>query len=247
MNRLALVASLVIAVYGWAVAGAEARQGTALSKVASQLGFRYSYLGPEDAVTLARPGVIILVRPGERLFDVNDETEAMDGPVPYFAENDVYVSDQFIARLKAIALKYPASNGEGEQASVVIDKNAVRLPARASGAVTVLSIAQEPGSYNLLVDGKAPANLPITITLVATFSSVIPDTVLSRTRTSTDADGTFHADISAAPDYFTGSIISVVASSVPGIVTKKAQIVMQAPNAKVIVPADQIPHHARSY
>ena len=43
----------------------------------------------------------------------------------------------------------------------------------------------------------------------------------------------------------TGSIISVVVSSVPGITTRTAQIVMTPPNWTVTVPADQIPREDR--
>jgi len=243
VNRLGVCAVLTLFLCSVAPAAVRAEQGTALQKVAADLGYRYAYLGPEDAVSLSRPGVTILVRPGSQVFDVNDRTESMRGPVPYFSLNDIYVFPEFIERLKQIAAKYPATPTGGERAVVVVDKNAQRLPGRVSGAVTTLAIAQKPGQYSVLIDGKAPANLPITITLVATLSSILPDVTLSRTRTSTDADGRFHADVPIAPGYYTGAIISVVASSVPGITTRTTQIVMHIPNKNVVVPSDYVPEN----
>jgi hypothetical protein len=242
VNRLALGAALVIFASTTVPAVVQAQEGYALSKVAADLGYKYAYLGPEDAITLSRPGVTILIRPGNVLFDVNDRTESMQGSPPVFDLDEVYVSESFVDRLRQIAAHYPAAAITiGGTPSVVVDTRGPRLSGRVSGAVSSLAIAQAPGQFRILVDGKAPANLPITITLVQTPSKWLPDVVLSRSVTSTDADGRFHADISAAPGWFTGSIISVTASSVPGITTRTAQIVMKQPNENVNVPADNIP------
>jgi hypothetical protein len=93
--------------------GAAAEHRTALLKVAANLGYTYSYLGPEDAVSMTRPGVTIVIRPGERLFDVNDETEAMDGTAPLFSRNDIFISDGMVARLRQLAKRYPAAGMTG--------------------------------------------------------------------------------------------------------------------------------------
>jgi hypothetical protein len=246
LNRLAVGAALAIFVSTLAPAVVRAEEGYALSKVAADLGYKYAYLGPENAVSLYRPGVTVLVRPADILFYVNDKTESMTGSPPYFYLDEVYVSAEFVDRLRQIAARYPANPGTGQAPVVVVNPNGPgRLPGRASGAVSVLSVTQKPGQFQVLIDGKAPANLPITITLVQTASRWLPDIVLSRTNSTTDADGRFHADISIAPGYYSGSIISVVVSSVPGITTRTAQIVMTPPNWTVTVPADQIPREDR--
>jgi hypothetical protein len=98
-KNFALGATLVTAAFAAVTSSAIAARGDAsLTQVASSLGYTYSYLGPEDAVQLGRPGVTILVRPGEKLFDVNDRTESMGGSAPKFVQNDLYVSAQFVAR-----------------------------------------------------------------------------------------------------------------------------------------------------
>jgi len=236
LNRYAsgaLCAALV-----WATAlPAYAAHTRALSAVAAELGFEYSYLGPEDAVALTKPGVTILIRPGESLFDVNDRTESIDGPAPTFDTSDIYISDSLYARLRAIAGRYPAN--AGEHGLVVANPGVGNV----TGAITGLTLAQVPGRQELAVGGKAPANLPITITLVATFSMTVPDTVLSRHEVTTDPDGTFKADVSIAPAYFTGEILTVVASSVDGIKPAKAKIEMGFPN--VSTPADLDPRSIR--
>jgi hypothetical protein len=97
---------IVAIVASAAAAPAFADRETALARVAADLGYDYSYLGPEDAVSLSLPGVTIVLRPGERLFDVNDRTEAMDGSAPRFSRDDLYVSDAMVRTLRAIAVRY---------------------------------------------------------------------------------------------------------------------------------------------
>jgi hypothetical protein len=238
--RLALLA-IVATVSIPAIAYAD--HDTALVKVASELGYSYGYLGPEDAVSLSRPGVTIVIRPGERLFDVNDRTEAMDGPAPHFYHSDVYVSDELFNRLRQIAARYPAVPG-GERAIVVVNPNAAGA-ATISGAISGLHVGQTPGDQSLTVSGAAPANLPVTLTLIGTFSSELPDVVLSRREITADADGTFRTTIPVAGGYFRGGLITVDATSVSGITPAKQQLVLRPVNDKAIVPADQTPRSER--
>ena len=167
MNRLATRLALVAVVATASIPTASfAEHDTPLVKVASELGFIYGYLGPEDAVSLSRPGVTIVIRPGERLFDVNDRTESMNGPAPHFYNSDVFVSDEMFNRLRRIAARYPAVPG-GDRAIVVVNPNAAGA-APITGAITGLSVRQTPGDQTLTVAGKAPANLPVTLSLVGT-------------------------------------------------------------------------------
>jgi hypothetical protein len=214
---------------------------TALMKAAADLGYAYSYLGPEDAVALTKPGVTIVIRPGERLFDVNDRTEAMDGSAPLFSHSDIFISDALLARLRQISAKYPAQTS-GERAIVVQNGSAV---ANVTGAITGLTLSQVPGKQDISVWGKAPANLPITLTLVGTFSIEIPDVVISRNEIVSDADGTFKTDISPASAFYRGAILTLVASSVSGVTSSKAQIVLKAPNGTTVIPGDAEPKSIR--
>ncbi|MGH7707586.1 MAG: hypothetical protein ACREM8_02110 [Vulcanimicrobiaceae bacterium] len=219
----ALVAALGAASTSTALAGDHA-----LKALAAQLGYTYAYLGPEDAVALSRPGVTIVVRPGERLFDVNDRTEAMAGPAPHFSLSDIYVSDEFAARLRQIAAAYPAPRNATVNAAVLGAPS--RSEESATGAITDLSVMQVTGTDHLSVAGKAPANFPVTLTLISTFSTDIPDVVLSRHLVVSDADGNFQSEVSVAPGYFSGAILTLVASSVGNVSSASAKIVMKAAN-----------------
>lgn len=243
MNKIASVAVFALASY-W-VAGsaiADARE-VALSVVAAELGYTYAYLGAEDAVQLSRPGVTVLIRPGQRLYDVNDRNEVMDGQVPRFARNDVYVSDDFVGRLRQIATRYASALPRG---FVGVPGPAVFSPPGGSGAITSVDVRQVAGTYNLVVGGKAPANAPITVTLVETFTTEIPDVVLSRSSVTADPAGRFYAVVSAAPGYFRGGIITATASSVPGVSSASSTIVLEPPNKSLTnIPADQVQKAAR--
>lgn len=236
MHRLAMVAVLVLSTFSAATVAVEARD-TALARVATELGYEYAYLGPEDAVELTRPGVVIVIRPGERLFEVNDRTEAIEGQAPHYYQSDVYVSEAFVARLRQIAAKYPTVAPPSQ--SMGGSNPEENLPTRVNGAISALDVRQIPGTQELSVSGRGPANLPITISLVATFSSELPDTTLTRTRVFAGTDGRFRADVTIAPGYFRGAYVTVVASSLPGVRSQSYRLVMKAPNDDVQVPAEQ--------
>jgi hypothetical protein len=244
LNRLATALALLVVVATASIPTVTyADHDTPLVKVASELGFLYGYLGPEDAVSLSRPGVTIVIRPGERLFDVNDRTEAMDGPAPHFYHSDVYVSDELFNRLRQIAARYPAVPG-GDRAIVVVNPNAAGA-APISGAITLTTVKQTEGLETLTLVGKAPANIPVTLSVIGTFSNEIPDVLLSRRETTADADGTFGLTVPVAPGYFRGGIITVEASSVSGITPAKTHLVLKPINGTVHVPADDTPRSER--
>jgi hypothetical protein len=234
VNRYLSAAALVAAVLMTSASGAFATHQTSLMTAAYELGYAYSYLGPEDAVALTKPGVTIVIRPGERLFDVNDRTEAMEGSAPRFSHSDIFISDALFARLRQLSAKYP-SQSTGERAIVVQNGSAVT---NVSGAIAQLYLAQVPGKLDIAVSGKAPGNLPITLTFYATLTTQIPDVVVSRNEIVSDANGTFKTDITPASAYYYGGILTVVASSVTGVTPAKSQIVLKAPNDATIVPND---------
>ena|ERR1700693_536761 len=240
LNRLTLGVTLASVAFAAVTPVAiEARGDVALSRVAAELGYTYAYLGPEDAVSLSRPGVTILVRPGERLFDVNDRTEAMDGVAPRFSRNDLFVSPQFIARLRAIATLYPGGMGGASEVMPITTRSS---SATVTGPISLLDVRQIPGTQQLDVSGKTPApNMPITLTLVGTFSSEIPDTVLSRRQVFADADGRFRASVPIGPGYLRGAYLTLVASSVPGVASASLRFEVKAPNGDLSVPAERPP------
>ncbi len=240
MNRYSISAVLVGVVVTASSSIAVAANETALTKAAADLGFAYSYLGPEDAAALTRPGVTIVIRPGERLFDVNDRTEAMDGPAPRFAYNDIYVSDSLVARLRQLAARYPSNVGT-ERAIVVSNAAPLAATSNLTGAISNLQVAQIVGQQMVSVGGRAPANAPITLTLVGTFSTELPDVVLNRQTVTADRRGTFQADLPIASGYYRGGILTVVASSIPGITSARTQLAAKAPNAGTSIPADSEP------
>jgi hypothetical protein len=244
VNRVAVGAFVALVASQSAVA-VEARDFS-LTRVAADLGFRYSYLGPEDAVTLTRPGLTVLVRPGEQLYDVNDETESLDGPPPRFSRGDLLVSGAFVARLRELSARFSARGPGARPVIVVTQQEPLRAgeaggaPSQVTGAITALEVRQIPGAQILAVSGKAPGKLPITLTLVGTFSAELPDVVLSRTSLIADASGTFLTDVSIAPGYYRGAILTVVASSVSGVTSASTQVVAKAPNGGSSIPADEI-------
>lgn len=225
------------------VAAVSATRSVPLTQVAAQLGYGYAYLGPEDAVQLQRPGLVILIRPGEKLIDVNDRTEAMDA-APVFIKDDLYVPDSFVERLRQLAIKFPttAAPPSTEGQVVIIGPQAGET---VHGGTISLKVRQLPGSQSLAVSGTAPPTAPITVTMKETFWSEVPDVILNRDDVDTDSSGHFQAIVPVAPGYFRGGIITVVASSLPGVTTASAKIVLRPPNAGVDVPAEDIPKSIR--
>jgi len=241
LKRLATGAAILAAISAAAPA-AIAGHETPLAKAAADLGFQYSYLGPEDAVSLTKNGVTIVIRPGEQLFDVNDRTEAMDGSPPRFSHSDVYISDGLLRRLGQISAHYSSLAGDRQ---ITVTAAAPSGYGAITGAITGLTVVQAPGKQEVSVGGKAPANAPITLTLIETLSAEVPDVVLSRHVLLADVDGTFKTDLSIAPGYYRGGILTLVASSVEGVSPAKAHLVMKAPNGSVSVPNDQDPRSIR--
>jgi hypothetical protein len=220
-------------------AQAVSKHEVAVSRVAAQLGYGYAYLGVQDAVQLTRPGLLVLIRPGEKLIDVNDRTEAVDVP-PRFDHSELYVSDSFVERLRRLAEKYPVAASRPEGQAAIISPSKMMQ----TGAI-VMDVRQAVGSQSLKVSGKAPASVPITLTLKETFWTEIPDVVLNRTEIVSDADGLFEAVVPVAPGYLRGGILTLVASSFPRITTASMQLVLKAPNDGVDVPIQKIPKGVR--
>jgi len=127
----------------------------------------------------------------------------------------------------------------GSAGTLVAQSNAV-----AHGFISLVA-RQVQGAEAIDVEGSAPPNAPVTITLLATVSTDVPTIVVSRHDVITDVNGRFGAIIPIASAYERGTILKIVATSLPGIIPTSAQLVINAPNAGANVPLEQTPHPAR--
>jgi len=124
----------------------------------------------------------------------------------------------------------------GDSGTLLAQSDAV-----AHGSIA-LEARQHQGAEAIDVEGSAPPNSPVTITLLATVSTDVPTIVVSRQDVVTDVDGRFRAIIPIASAYERGTILKIVATSLPGVIPAAAQLVINAPNAGVNVPLEQTPH-----
>ncbi len=216
----ALAAALSLSMLPAIAAGAQS--GVPLATVAARAGLAYRWLGPERSVSLSRPGLVVVLRPGETLYDVNDRVE-IAGRAPRYAGGDLVVDQSLAAHIERLArttrsasLRPPAATaGSGPQRTF---SGAIQIEAR-----------HLPGSEAIAVNGQAPPGAPVTITLLATLSPDIPTVLVSRSDVQTDVNGRFGAIISTAPDYLRGSTIEVLATSAPGVAPASAHVTLGAP------------------
>jgi hypothetical protein len=202
-----------------------------LAHLAPQLGYRYTWIASEAAVALTRPGLYVLVRTGNPLYDVNDAVEST-AQAPQYRDNDIYVGSALAARLRTLALKFAPP---AEQPSM-----AVRAAAVPHGALS-LNVVPTGVSDAVIVSGTGPARAPLTITLSADITSGIPRVVLSRTNVAVDAAGKFSVKISTAPLHLPNSTVLVSATSLPGVAEAHTSFVLADPNPTVAHPVDELP------
>ena len=214
---------------------AAAQRDVPLQRVAAQSGFAYSWLGAERAVEISRPGMVIVIRPGESIFEVNDRIETTS-VAPRYSNNDLYVSQSLANRIAQLArqpeLQAQAMSDQREAAA----RAAASQVSNITGAIRV-EVHALPGSEALVVTGSAPASAPVTLTLFATYSTDLPTVVVSRNDAHPDANGRFTTIVPIAPAYFRGCLLDVLATSFPGVTAATAQVVVGPPNDKVVVPA----------
>jgi hypothetical protein len=214
---------------------------TSLTAVARQLGFHYAYLGPDEAVALSRPGLVVVLRPGEPLFEVNDRSIPVDGPSPTYNDGEIYVSARMVAELRRLI---------GPTVRVARASTASVRPEYAvtpTGPITIdaLSAAHIEGDQALHVEGQATPNAAITLTLMARLSSSIPDVVVSRSHVSANSHGVFQSRVAVAPVYFANSQLIVVAASDSDTTRSVTAMVPEDPNSHTKVPSEDIPRAMR--
>ena len=199
MRTVIVTIALALAATGIAAAG-----GVSLVHVAAADGYTMRWLGPERSVCLSRNGLVVVVRPGSVFYDVNSREEIADRAPVSTGAGDLQISDSFARRLGALAKGTQAPNPSAERV--------IRSADPASGTV-VVGARQITGRHALLVQGSAPRNARVTLTLLATLSPDLPTVFLGRNDVQADSSGRFAAIVSLAPDYFPGSLVTLVATS----------------------------------
>ena len=225
-----LVATLVATALP--VLPATAHTGTPLMRVAGAAGYVYAWSAPASEVTLSRPGLTIVLRPGNRRYEINDRV-AYASEAPVYENGDLSVPGDVVAELRSLAGATP-----GPRAMEGTRPGPVAAPVSASGKLTI-SVRPATGREGIVVDGTAPGAVPVTLTLVGTASRDLPDVVIRRVTLATD--GTFHATLAIAPAFPRGSVITVTATSLPGVTPASARLTVGAPNTGTDTSLDHFP------
>jgi copper amine oxidase-like protein len=215
---------------------ATAHAGTSLQRVAEQVGYAYAWSASASEVTLSRPGLTIVLRPGNRRWQINDRV-AYASQAPVYENGDLSVPADVTAELRALAGRYPVSRAtEGTRIGPVTN------PALVNGSLT-LALRAVTGRDAIAVDGIAPGAVPgspisVTLTLTGTLSRDLPTVTLQRVTLATD--GTFHTTLALA-GLPRGSVVTVTATSLSGLAPASAHLTVGAPNPGVDSPLDHLP------
>jgi hypothetical protein len=224
-------------------AAAAAQQAVPLAGVARAAHLQYAWLGPTRAVQLSGPGLVLVIRPGDNVYEINDRVEAT-AVTPRYASNDIYVSQKLANHIEQVASQawLAFTNAQEAQQRAIQQAQAQTETAMPLlQGVIVLNVQPLKGAEALLITGSAPPSAPVLITLLATLSSDIPNVLVSRHDLTAGPDGKFQAIIPIGPDYVRNSYLHVLATSAPGVTSASAQILVDAPNAGVKVPYEQQP------
>jgi hypothetical protein len=202
----------------------------------------YVWLAATRAVELRGPGIVLIVRPGDNLYEVDDRVE-VTAVAPRYLSNDIYVSQALATHITDLArqARRLVSTQEATAASQMSEEQQQQPGASQLRGTIVLNVTQLQGAEALLVTGSAPPSAPVLITLLATLSSELPNILLSRHDLTAGPDGKFQAIVPIAPDYMRDSYIHVLATSTPGVVSASTQLLVKEANAGVKIPVDAFP------
>ena len=212
-----------------------------LARLAPALGYTYTWIAAESAVALTRPGLYVLVRPGNRLYDVNDVVEST-AVLPVFRDNDIYVAAPLAARLRSLALADVAHSAAANLAAV----RPVTPAPVVHGALTVSTVPTYT-SDAVVVSGTGPPNVPVIITLSADITRELPRVTLSRTTLVTDSAGKFTGRVTPAPLAVRNSVVLVSATSLPGVSEAHTSFLIGDPSPKIAHPVDELPRDFRPH
>ncbi len=232
MKLIAAFIALGIVTLGLTAAAAERMYS--LRAVALQSGFSYSWLAAEQAAAIERPGVVIVIRPGNAQYEINDGSE-FASTIPQSEGSDLLVPLSIVRRIRLLA------GNEGASAAARAASFSIRA-APVSGSLSVTA-SQVEGHEALFVSGSGPESAPVTLTMLATVSRDIPDVILSRRDLITDRAGKFSVTIPIAPNFMRGTILTVRATSIDSVVPTEVHLLVSPPNPHVTVPAEKFPPH----
>ncbi len=204
-------------------------------RVAENAGYVYAWSTSASEVTLSRPGLTIVLRPGTRRYEVNERVEyASEAPV--YENGDLFVPGDVVTELRTLAGRTPDARAmEGARTGSVIRP----VAATASGSLTI-SARAVTGREAISIDGTAPASVPVTLTLVGSISRDLPDVLVRRITLVSDGS-TFHATVPVAPAMPRGSHVTITATSLPGIAPVSASVLIDAPNPGLDSKFDHLP------
>lgn len=202
-----------------AIAGAAS--GVSLQQTAAAAGFTMHWLGPERSVSLNRDGIVVVLRPGTVLYDVNTREEVADTAPVVTSTGDLQISTRLASRLRALAKQAALTNDAPGLAYRVVE-----APARGTIAIDARQMA---GRSALTVNGSAPRNARITLTLLATLAPDLPTVLLQRSDVQADVNGRFSAVVTLSPDYLAGSSVTLVATA-DGAPPASVRMVLDGPH-----------------
>jgi len=218
-----------------------ADSGVPLATVARAAHLEYAWLAATRAVQLSGPGIVFVVRPGDNVYEVDDRVE-VTAVTPRYISNDIYVSTKLATHITQLARQaYDLASAQEAQAARMVNEEQQHLGEAEMRGTIVLNVTPLQGAEALLVTGTAPPEAPVMVTLLATLSSELPNVLLSRHVLTAGPDGKFQAIVPIAPDYMRDSLIHVLATSSPGVISASTQLLVHAPNAGVQVPTDAFP------
>jgi hypothetical protein len=212
-----------------------------LATVAHDAHLEYTWLTAMRAVELSGPGLVIVVRPGDNVYEVGDRVE-ITAVAPRYISNDIYVSTRLATHIQQLARQaYDLVSAQDAQAARLVNAEQQHLGEPLLHGTIVLSAIPLQGAEAVLVTGEGPPQAPVRITLYATFASELPNVVLSRHDLTAGTDGKFQAIVPISPDYARNSLIHVLATSLPGVISASTQLLVHAPNEGAQVPMDAFP------
>jgi hypothetical protein len=237
-----LVLLLLCSLLSMSGIAAAAQQDVPLASVARAAHLQYAWLTAAQAVQLSGPGIVLIIRPGNNLYEVNGRVEAT-AVTPQYVSGDIYISSTLAHHIEAMAgyawNAYNNAQAAQQKATEVEAAQSETNQAQLHGTI-VLNAVPLKGQEALLISGEAPPSAPVLITLLATLSYDLPNVLISRHTLTAAPDGKFQAII-PTDDYTRGSFLHVLATSAPGVTPASAQILVDAPNPSVTVPWEQQP------
>ncbi len=181
----------------------------ALASVAAADGFTYAWMPTESGVVLTRPGVRVVLRAGQRFYEVNNATPIADR-APTFNGDDLMISPELVARLDDIA--HRTSSSRDANAAVEPALANVKRAAEMSRPITV-AVHAVPGRQALALSGTATPNTLLAVALTGEISKDLPVVSIRRINVAVDANGTYATEVGYGPDVHQHMTITVAVSS----------------------------------